>query len=533
MLESVAKTHRLLVVHEDNATAGFGAEVVATVAEKSRQPVQCARLAREDVFIAYHFARQLEVLPSLKRVVETIARMLKMEVTWEQIAETDQDHFLVEALGASPADETVDVVEWTVAPGDAVSPGTILGVLEASKATMDLECPVVGVVEDILVPPESTVKVGTPILKVRLQNPARSKKPVSREDPGIPVFARHRTSPSLAGRGHVLYERRRNLFAGLASVCVAAGSRHVDNEEIVSRFPKHSAEEVLRLTGIESRVRLDDGETPLSLATAASEEALSKAGMTVADLDLLICATGTPVHASPSLGCMILGQLLGGKKELQIPAYDLSAACSGYLYGLLAAYDFLFAKPEGRVLLVTSEALSQKTDENDFHTAPLFGDAATASVLMGGAHLAHCRAWLYRPVIGAKPDVGAHLTVPLGFRQAPYVRMKGHRIFQEAVINMIAILRKACHAAAIPVEELDCIVPHQANQRIIDAIKERLPIAPDRVYSNIRNIGNTSSSSIPLCLPAVLETSKPGERIGMCAFGGGYTFGAGILELKN
>ncbi len=531
VIESAVKTGRLLVVHEDNHTGGFGAEILATVAEKARRPVQCARLAREDTFIPYHFANQLEVLPSMKRVVEKVASMLKMEVVWEKPVQADQDLYLMEAIGASPSDETVELVEWKVKAGDILAPGTILAVFEASKAIMDLECPVVGSVEEILVPAGQTVKRGTPILAIRLQNPAVSKKPVTREDAGIPLFSKYRRQPVLDRCMHVLRERRRNLFAGIGSIAYATGSNLVGNPEVLANLPGHTSEELERLTGIVTRPRLAEGETVLTLAVAAAREALSSAGLTIEDIDLVICSTGTPLSMCPSLACLLLGELTSGERDAPIPAYDLSAACSGYLYGLFNAYDFLFGRPKGRVLLVTAESLSKKTDPGDFSTAPLFGDAATATVLLGGNYRANWKAMLYRPLISAKPDKGGSLIVPAGFDQASYIQMKGHRVFQEAVRSMAAILKKACHDASLPIEKLDCIIPHQANQRIIDAIQARLGLPAEKVYSNIRHFGNTSSSSIPICLSDILATYKKGGHVGLCTFGGGYTFGAGIIEM--
>ncbi len=533
VIESAMKTGRILVVHEDNHTVGFGAEILATVAEKAHRHIQSARLAREDTFIPYHFANQLEVLPSLKRVVEKVASMLRMDVIWEKTTETDQEIYFVEAIGASPSDETVEILEWKVKLGDVISPGIILAILEASKAVMDLESPISGTVEEILVPVGESVKLGTPILAIRLQNPRVSKKPVSREDVGLPVFSKHRPKPVLDRRMHVLRERRRNLFAGIGSIAYATGSDWVDNPKVLAKLSDHTPEELERLTGIVTRPRLAEGETILGLAVTAAREALASAKLSIKDINLLICSSGTPLSMCPSLACLILKDLSIDENDVQIPAYDISAACSGYIYGLSNAYDFLYTLPKGRVLLVTAECLSKKVDPEDFSTFPLFGDAATATVLMGGDHFAQWKAMLYRPVISSKPDEGNNLSVPLGFSQAPYIQMKGHRVFQEAVRSMMAILKKACHDASLPIEQLDCIVPHQANQRIIDAIRGRLGLPEDKLYSNIRHFGNTSSSSIPICLKDVLATHKKGERIGLCAFGGGYTFGAGIIEILS
>jgi 2-oxoisovalerate dehydrogenase E1 component len=210
-----------------------------------------------------------------------------------------------------------------------------------------------------------------------------------------------------------------------------------------------------------------------------------------------------------------------------VQAFDINAACSGYLYALQAAYDYLQSSPQSRVLVVTTEVLSPLLDPSDFDTAILFGDAASATVLYGEADFERAQARLHRPELSAKSDVGGALSVPL--LHDGFIQMQGKKVFSEAVRSMVASLNRACQLRGLQVDQLDLIVPHQANQRILDAIQTR--IRP-RVYSNIRDHGNTSSTSIPLCLSELLPTAHAGDRFGLCAFGGGFTFGASILE-KN
>jgi 2-oxoisovalerate dehydrogenase E1 component len=192
---------------------------------------------------------------------------------------------------------------------------------------------------------------------------------------------------------------------------------------------------------------------------------------------------------------------------------------------LQAGYDYLQSMPHGRVLVVTAEVLSPLLNRNDFDTAILFGDAATATILYGEAHCDKAKATLKRPELSAKGEDGSALTVPL--RHDGFIQMQGRKVFSEAVRSMIASLNRACEHQGIAVDELHLVVPHQANQRIIDAIQHRVNVD---VYSNIRHFGNTSSSSIPLCLSEVLPRINAQDKIGLCAFGGGFTFGASVLH---
>jgi 2-oxoisovalerate dehydrogenase E1 component len=242
-------------------------------------------------------------------------------------------------------------------------------------------------------------------------------------------------------------------------------------------------------------------------------------------VDLVICSTTSPTSVTPSMACQILNALGRGKNEPMAQAYDINAACSGYLYALQAGYDYLQSMPHSRVLVTTAEVLSPLLDPADFDTAILFGDATSATVLYGEAHFDKAKARLYRPELSAKGEDGSTLFVPL--LHDGYIQMKGKKVFSEAVRLMVASLNRICAREKIRVQDLSMVVPHQANQRIIDAIQHRIGV---QVFSNIRKYGNTSSTSIPLCLTDLLPRMKKGERLGLCAFGGGFTFGASILE---
>jgi len=231
---------------------------------------------------------------------------------------------------------------------------------------------------------------------------------------------------------------------------------------------------------------------------------------------------------SPSTACLILHELSREHGEAEIPAYDVMAACTGYLYALGIAWDHLQSRPAGRVLVITTEEMSRAVNPNDFGTAILFGDAATATIIYGAEHIERARAALNRPLLSAHGEDGTALRVPLG-GDGEFVHMDGKKIFTEAVRRMTTILEKTCQQVGCSVSDLDLVIPHQANGRIIEAVQARLRCPPERVRNDVRDHGNTSSSTIPLALSKELQGAR-NRRIGFCAFGAGYTFGAAILQ---
>ena len=535
VLSSASKTGRLLIVQEDNETLGFASEIIAVVAEKLKGTIEVSRLTRADVFLPYNFANQLEVLPSLQKLIEKIAAMLRMSVRWDKPETGNLKEYIVNAGSFSPSDDSVTVMSWKIKPGQKVSTGELLLELESSKSVLEMESPVTGTVLEILIPENTVVKVGTPLVRMELENPILSKKPLTQEIPGRPVFSRHQQTPAPLHRSRTnLDDPRRNLMAGILGIASSIGSLTLSNEDLIRRFSEKSCEEIVNLTGIQSRSVLAPGENSLTLAVNACKKLFSQQNVLLEDIDLILCSTGTPLETTPSLACRVLRELSGGASVApQIPAYDISAACSGFIYGLSASYDFLYAKPYAKVLLITAEALTTKVDPQDFGTVSLFGDAATATLLVGNANLHLSKGLLNKPLISAKGEDGTNLSVPLCAEGKKYLKMNGHAIFAEAVRNMTAILKRACHDASIPLEALDLVVPHQANFRIIDAIRNKAGLPPEKMWTQIRDSGNTSSSSIPLCLNRILPDLPPDKKIGICAFGGGYTFGACIIETRE
>ena len=183
VLSSVRKTGKLIVAHEDNLSCGLGAEVLATVLENAGTPVQAARVTREDTFVPCNFANQLEVLPSFKRILDKSAELLGCDINWQQEAALEEGIQIIEAIGTSPSDETITIHDWLISEGDEIEESQEIAYFEANKASADLLAPFAGVVKEILVDEEETVKVGSPLVKLSCDTTDAVAKPITFERP--------------------------------------------------------------------------------------------------------------------------------------------------------------------------------------------------------------------------------------------------------------------------------------------------------------------------------------------------------------
>ena len=521
---SVAKTSKLLVVHEDNLSAGFGAEVVAAIAESIGGNIMCRRVARPDVFVPCHFGNQLEVLPSYRRTLEAAGDMLGLDLCWEALPGPMADRQVVHAIGSSPADQMVEVVELPIHSGQTVAAGQTVASLEADKAVVDLASPTDGVVDQIHVGIGDRVPVGTPLMTLIVARTRQPQPVAERED--IAHLTR-RPMPSTKAAPVTPHTRTVGIL-GLGSV---RGNLCLDNRELAPLLPALAstgalADGILERTGIESRSMAGKEQDAVGMALEAARRAMDDAGIGPHDLSLLICSTSTPTMISPSTACQVLHRLA---EDIDVPAYDVQAACSGYLYALAQAWDFLQQRPQTYVLVLTTELMRSIVDIHEPQTSPIFGDAATATVLCHGSNSNRHLATLERPVLGARGDDGTALRVPLPGPDAR-VHMDGKRIFSEAIRGMVSMLARACGEAGLTLADIDLVVPHQANGRIIEAMRARLKLTEDRVWNEIRYQGNTSSSSIPLALDTVLRRGEDPMRLAICAFGAGFTAGAALLS---
>ena len=299
------------------------------------------------------------------------------------------------------------------------------------------------------------------------------------------------------------------------------------NDEL-SGMMDTSDEWILTRTGIRARF-ISRGESLLDLGAGAARQALKNAGVEASSLDLIVVSTVRGDMRTPSLACLIQGEI-----GADCPAFDVNAACTGFLYALDVAAAYLDSGRAEHVLVVAAEAMSKQVDWNNRATCVLFGDGAGAVVLRKGGGLLSMK-------LTSKGD-DSLLRIPNGEGNSPfnlreaepeYLYMAGSEVFQFAVNAMCGGVREVLKEAHLTAEEIRMLIPHQANLRILNFAKDRLKLREEQVAVGIDRYGNTSSASIPLLLADLTEagTLKKGDVIAMAAFGGGLTSGACVIRL--
>jgi len=313
------------------------------------------------------------------------------------------------------------------------------------------------------------------------------------------------------------------MRARLAGIGIGLPEKVIDNAFFVDRLDT-TDEWIVRRTGIRERRWLNGSVTLGDLAADACRDALADAACEPHDVDAVMVSTITPDHITPGLAPVLIESL--GLRE--IPAVDLNAACAGFLYGLDQAAALIESGRAGTILLCAAEALSRLTDVEDRSTAILFGDGAAAVVVQGSE-----KATPWAPfVLGADGDKADVLYALTDERK---LRMSGQQVFRHAVPRMAGALREALHRAGLHVDDLDLVVAHQANARIVEAVAAELGVADEHLVVNVDRFANTSSATIPIALWEADREGRlqPGHRVGMAAFGAGFVWGAGIVPWKE
>lgn len=308
---------------------------------------------------------------------------------------------------------------------------------------------------------------------------------------------------------------------------------NTDLEELVDT----SDEWIATRTGIRERRMCAEGENTADMAAEAGRRALEDAGMGPQDVDLIVLSTATPDHLLPATACEAQA-LLGADRAA---AFDVSAACAGWLYSLLIADGMLGSGAIDTALVVGAEKMSAILDYSDRSTCVLFGDGAGAAVLRrrdgdsAGIVAAHMRTdgsqarLLWRPAGGAAQPS----TEDTRAERMEFVKQEGREVFKNAVIAMDESSRETLRRADVSIDDVDLVVPHQANLRIIEAVSKRLEVPMERVFVNIDRYGNTSSASIPIALDEARRAglAGPGSVVLMTAFGGGLAWGSMLVKL--
>jgi len=332
--------------------------------------------------------------------------------------------------------------------------------------------------------------------------------------------------------------RAKHDFKG--RTCAVAGvgsyvpSRVLTNADL-QRMVNTSDEWITTRTGIKERRLAAPDEATSDLAAKAAMKAMANAQVTADQLDLIVVATVTPDMPFPSTACLVQ-EKIGAKRAA---AFDIEAACSGFIYGLEIGQQFIMSRTFDTVLVIGTEKLSSIVDWSDRNTCVLFGDGAGAAVLKNMPH-SH---GLLTAFMGADGSKGSVLCVPGGGSRCPasadsvanrlhFLRMDGKETYKNAVQAMLSAAQEVLRRCELDISQIKCIIPHQANRRIIDAVGERLGARPDQLFVNLEKYGNTSAASVKIALDEAVSLGRiqRGDLVLLTVFGGGFTWAAALIE---
>jgi 3-oxoacyl-[acyl-carrier-protein] synthase-3 len=327
------------------------------------------------------------------------------------------------------------------------------------------------------------------------------------------------------------FQGRTCSITGVGSYLPAEILTNADLEKLVDT----SDEWITSRTGIKARRRAAKDEFTSDMAAHAARRAMKMAGITGEQIDLVIVATITPDMPFPATACLVQ-QKIGARRAA---AFDLEAACSGFIYGLEVGQQFIMSRTYDTVLVIGAEKLSSIVDWSDRNTCVLFGDGAGAAILQSREN-SHGLLTAVMGADGAKADL---LSMPGGGSRCPatvnsvaaklhYLRMDGKETFKSAVQAMLSAAQEALRRCEIDITKIKCVIPHQANRRIIDAVGERLGATPEQIFVNLDKYGNTSAASVAIALDEVVSSGKiqRGDLVLLVVFGAGLTWGAAVIE---
>jgi len=319
----------------------------------------------------------------------------------------------------------------------------------------------------------------------------------------------------------------RSVITGTGS---ALPAKCVTNADLAARVDT-SDEWIVERTGIRQRYIADDSETTSTLATAAARNALEAAGVDAQEIGLIVLATATPDHTFPATATQVQAALGCGGGV----AFDVQAVCSGFLYALATADSLLRTGMATKALVIGSETFSRILDWDDRTTCVLFGDGAGAVVLEAQDVAADGPGILASRLHadGQHKDMlyvdgGPSTTGTVG-----KLRMKGREVFRHAVVNLASVLKEVLEESGTKAADIDWVVPHQANARILDATARKLDLPPEKVVVTVDQHANTSAASVPLALDTAMRDGriKPGDLVMFEAMGGGFTWGASLARM--
>lgn len=311
------------------------------------------------------------------------------------------------------------------------------------------------------------------------------------------------------------------VAGSIVGVGRALGSRRVTNHDL-ERTIDTSDDWISTRTGIKERRFVGEGQTCISLATQASEEALAHAGLSGGDVDLILCATSTAPESMPSAACLV-GEQLGAQG---VGAMDVAAACAGFSYAASVAHSMLASGAAYRVLLIGADVMTSIVDPNDRSTAVLFGDAAGAMVLERGDG----SSGFVDHILGADGSMAGCLRAGHP-GDGQMLHQNGREVFRFAVRILPELVEKLLARNNLSLEDVQYLIPHQANARIIQAAARNLELPEERMVVNVDRFGNTSAASIPISYPDIYGDLEPGRYVVTVGFGAGLTWGANLYRI--
>lgn len=320
---------------------------------------------------------------------------------------------------------------------------------------------------------------------------------------------------------------RRSILLGTGS---ALPARKVSNAEL-AHIVDTSDEWIVERTGIRNRYIAGEGETTVSLATEAARAALEAAGLAPQHIDLIVLATATPDQTFPASATLVQAAL--GIDDCV--AFDVAAVCSGFLYAMTVADSMIASGAARKALVIGSETFSRILDWEDRTTCVLFGDGAGA-VVLGAEESEDGKRGILASKLHADGRHNQLLYVdggPSTTQTVGKLRMKGQEVFRHAVTNLASVLTEVMEAAGMTPSDIDWLIPHQANARILDATARKLKLSPEKVVMTVDRHANTSAASVPLALDVAVRDGRiqPGDLLVLEAMGGGFTWGACVLRL--
>ncbi|MBD3344193.1 MAG: beta-ketoacyl-ACP synthase III [Chitinivibrionales bacterium] len=429
-------------------------------------------------------------------------------------------------LPAQAAAETeATLIKWHISPGDTFTKGKVLAEAESAKSSFTFEAPCDGTVKSILCREGNTSSFDDPVIEIETDD-------ISVKEPQSAPEALQSEEQLNTGMSVQLKENsdENSKTVGILGIGGYLPKTVVTNKDLLGEFPDVTEDYIFGVTGIRERRWANPDERPSDMALIASQEAIKKSGMKAEDIDAIILSTTTPDFVMPATAC-ILQQKLGLRG---IPAFDLNAACSGWLYAISVARGMIYTGTARNILTCAVDMQSRLLDKKDKSSLFLFGDGAGAAVI-SATDSGHT---IQREFITADSQ---------GLRMArreypgyelpentdsfdPCIRIDGRALFKFATDSFSSIIREVVEKSGWKPEEINWVVPHQANGRILKAAATKSGIPFERFYLNIDRVGNTSSASIPLALIEIEKYLKKNDKIVFCTVGAGIT--AAAMSIK-